>query len=144
MPNVDFYLLNESAETMRERFACRLAGKAYQQQQKAYIYCDNLEVAKRLDDLLWTFQAISFIPHSLVTEPDYQHLPIWIGYEELELPTYELLINLSTHMPTFLKDFKRVIEIVGCEDSDKALAREKYKAFQKMGCLLKVWDLKAR
>lgn len=39
------------------------------QNKKIYLLCDNHEEEKKLDNLLWSFSQLSFIPHATTTDP---------------------------------------------------------------------------
>ena len=68
MTQVDFYLLSDPRATAREFFACRLSEKIIGLNQSAYIHTESNDVARYVDDLLWTYQDISFIPHGISGE----------------------------------------------------------------------------
>jgi len=59
MTSIDFYFNAGD----RLGVACRLAGKALQQKKRVLIYAPQQEMAQKIDRLLWTSQAVSFIPH---------------------------------------------------------------------------------
>lgn len=63
MTEVDFYVLDATDEDAVLRTACRVAQKAWEQGLRVYILADTDEDAARIDDLLWTFQQDSFVPH---------------------------------------------------------------------------------
>src|SRR5277367_983488 len=62
---VDFYVLKSSSAKQRWMFACRLTEKAYLLDLKIVIAHDSLADAKELDELLWTFNERSFVPHKI-------------------------------------------------------------------------------
>ena len=62
---VDFYVLKSAAARQRWAFACRLTEKAYLKDLKIVIVSDTLADAQALDELLWTFNERSFIPHKV-------------------------------------------------------------------------------
>src|SRR3569832_2056639 len=68
MTRVDFYILPDASTDGRERLACRLADKAYRLGHEVYIHARDRQHAARLDELLWTFRAGSFVPHQRVDE----------------------------------------------------------------------------
>lgn len=136
MLNVDFYLLNTFKQEDVYRVLCRLVDKAHQQQQPAYIYTSSIEEAQRLDDLLWTFRDISFIPHQIgEATPNQFPSSIAIGIEEPK-NTYLVLFNLRHEIPPFFSKFSRIIEMVSEEKIDKTYARKKYKAYKEKNCSL--------
>src|SRR5579863_3164613 len=62
---VDFYVLKSAAAKQRWTFACRLIEKAYLRDLRVVIVNETLADAKQLDELLWTFNERSFIPHMI-------------------------------------------------------------------------------
>ncbi len=60
---VDFYVLKSAGARQRWTFACRLTEKAYLQDLNIVLVSDTLADAQALDELLWTFNERSFIPH---------------------------------------------------------------------------------
>ncbi|MES2998221.1 MAG: DNA polymerase III subunit chi [Pseudomonadota bacterium] len=139
MPTVDFYLLNTPDKKEIYRFLCRLVDKAYQQQHHTYIHTNSLEEAQRLDDLLWTFRDISFIPHQIgettTLSCNSQHtlqLPVsvTIGTDKPKLPSNDIVFNLTQEVPHFFFEFSRIIEMVSEEKTNKTQARKKYKAYK--------------
>lgn len=137
MSNVDFYLLNTYSKQDVYRFLCRLVEKAYQQQSHAYIHTCSLEEAQSLDDLLWTFRDISFIPHQ-IGEINNALLPpsILIGTDNPKQHSPDILFNLTQEVPPFFNEFPRIIEVVCEEKEHKIQARKKYKAYKEQNCPL--------
>ncbi len=68
MTRIDFYVLSSSEEVGRLRLACRLADKIFRLGKKLYIHTENAKQNQELDNLLWTFQDISFLPHDIASE----------------------------------------------------------------------------
>jgi len=136
MTRVDFYVLEESAEQARERFACRLAEKAWRLKHRVYLYAASPAEARHLDSLLWTFNDRSFLPHVL-DAPDLDPelaaaTPVRVGAGE---PAFEaeLLVNLGGDVPLFFSRFARVAEIVGGDEARRALARERFRFYRDRG-----------
>ncbi|WP_010597530.1 DNA polymerase III subunit chi [Rickettsiella massiliensis] len=117
-PTIDFYVLNTIQRDTMYRFLCRLVDKAWQQPHSVHIHVSSNEEAQRLDDLLWTFRDISFIPHQWMQTTD--RLEHWV-------PGSLIFIQRS---PDFFTLCSRVIEIVSDEPTEKAQGREKYKYYK--------------
>lgn len=130
---IDFYLLNETAPDALWLTACRLLEKAYLKQHRVFVYCANQQDAEHLDELLWTFKPDSFIPHHLQGEGPEPPPPIQIGYSDDPKGFSDILFNLSPTLPTFLKRFQRVIEIVSADEAAKAISRDHFREYRKMG-----------
>jgi DNA polymerase III subunit chi len=137
MTRVDFYVLEDSAEGARERFACRLVEKAWRLKHSVYLHTASKADAQRLDSLLWTFSDRSFVPH-LLEAPELEEAlaaatPVRIGTGDAPAFEAELLVNLDDEVPIFFSRFERVAEIVGGEQGARARARERFRFYRDRG-----------
>ncbi len=133
---IDFYLLSTAEEQPRDIFLCKLVEKIYKQHLHVYIHCKDRQETHRLDELLWTFSDTSFIPHNLVGEGPYTPPPIQLGFDAV--PSHsDVLINLSTTIPMFYTQFRRILEIVPQEQEKQAVAREHYQFYKTQNCAIK-------
>ena len=133
MTKVDFYILEQQQGEARNRFACRLAEKAWQQGNKVYIHTESAEQSRRLDELLWTFRAGSFVPHSLDDATEADSSPIHIGHGEELRHHDEVLINLAPEVPLFFSRFERVAEVVDQDEQVKQQGRERFRFYRDRG-----------
>lgn len=133
MTRVDFYVLGESGESGRYRFACRLVEKIYQQQRRAYIHTGSEEEARQLDRLLWTYRQDSFLPHGLLGVVNPQFTPILIGWGEDPGSENDVLINLAPEVPIFFSRFDRVSEIIDADPQVRDLGRQRYRFYRDRG-----------
>lgn len=127
---VDFYLLTNTEPEARLLIACRLIEKAYRRDHRVFICCNTQEDAERLDELLWTFKADSFIPHNLQGEGPEPPPPVQIGHGPEPRGFDDLLINLSDVIPPFATRFQRIIEIVDVTDAAKEIGRTHYRTYR--------------
>jgi DNA polymerase-3 subunit chi len=133
MTRIDFYILPSEEIQARQVFACRLIEKAFRLGHRIYIHTNNENESQSLDDLLWSFRADSFIPHSQGTQAEErpgQQTQIEIGHSEQPGDHHDLLINLSNHIPQFFSRFERVSEVV-IQDQEVLEATRKSWAFYK-------------
>ncbi|RMD80752.1 MAG: DNA polymerase III subunit chi [Gammaproteobacteria bacterium] len=148
MTRVDFYLLPERAEGA-EGFACRLAEKAWRHGLHVHLRAPDAGAAERLDRLLWTFRAGSFLPHALVgqlPEGAAGDRPVLVdgpGGPPPE-PWRGLLINLAGDVPPWFEAFLRVAEPVAPDPQARAAARRRYRLYRERGCQLHTHRLEAR
>jgi DNA polymerase-3 subunit chi len=131
---VDFYLL-ENPEQSVAGFCCKLVEKAYHQGHDIFIQVEADEALHHLDDLLWTFRQDSFLPHAIPTddEPIRKHSPIRLGHCGENNGKKDVLINLSGTPSAEISKYQRIAEIVSAEETDKAIARNKFKSYQAQG-----------
>ena len=142
MPAIDFYILPTDSESERLRFACKLAEKAYHNGQKAYIVTGSEALSKKLDDLLWTFRAGSFIPHQINTgaKPATDNM-ILIGTASGPAPWSETIINLAEHPPDNQEHVRRILEILDASDSCKQAGRSRYRHYQQLNQTITVHNM---
>jgi DNA polymerase-3 subunit chi len=142
MGRVDFYVLSEDAPDARLRFACRLAEKAVEQGKRVYMQTGSTTEAQRLDELLWTFNDRSFLPHEIVsnTAPSHARVMVTLGDGPAPPGHRELLINLTDTLPSE-PSHERIAEIVDLDPERKRLARERYKQYRERGFSLESHDV---
>ena len=141
IPRVDFYILTTPEPKARYPFACRLADKAYRQGHKIYIHTHTESEARILDDLLWSFQEDSFLPHNLYGDPSITLTPaIQIGCQADPLEHSDTLFNLNPDIPNFYQRFKRVIEVIPNEPQAREQARQHFRSYRERGCDLHTHD----
>jgi DNA polymerase-3 subunit chi len=141
MTQIDFYILADTSPKAGELFACKLVDKAYHLKHTIYLNTSNQPQAEQLDELLWTFNQGSFLPHSLNTQQDSIAESILIGYPEQNTSFHDVLINLNQEVPAFFSQFERVAEIVSGDDSMRNQARQRYKFYRDRGYALNTHNI---
>jgi len=132
-PRVDFYVLPETLAAAR--FACAITARARREGLMVHIQAASRDEALELNDLLWTFNDISFVPHCLADEDrDPAVAPVVIGWAELPPRTGDLLINLDEAIPAFASGFARIVEAVPGDSARRGQSRERWRQYKEMGC----------
>ena len=131
---VDFYVLKSAAAKQRWAFVCRLTEKAYLKDLKIVIVNDTLADAKALDELLWTFNERSFIPHQICLDDKSVDpaTPVHLTVESAALPAADLLVNLAHRFPAQLERYARIAEIIDADEERRRLGRERFKAYREL------------
>lgn len=114
--------------------ACNLAAQAWRLGKRVLIACETEEQAFRLDEALWQRDADEFVPHNLSGEVTNSATPIeisWLGKRNAQ--RRDILISLRHKIPDFVAGFNHVIDFVPTDESEKAVARERYKQYRQMG-----------
>jgi len=137
--NINFYVGKSRHLRYRLRFACKLVEKALAQQLTCYIHIDDLRNCELMDDILWTYNDISFIPHGIY--PHVETLPVLLGYGDNSPPKADFLINLSNQVPHFLSHFTKVAEVLDQETEILQAGRKRYVYYRKQGYTLKYYQL---
>lgn len=144
MTRVDFYVLPDATAAGRERFACRLTDIAFRRGQRVYLYTQSKDQAVTLDDLLWTFQAGSFIPHALHPSDLPGDSPVLIGHDGVPDLGHEVLINLAETAPNFFSRFDRVAEVINQDEEIKSAGRRKFRFYRDRGYALETHTVTAQ
>lgn len=154
---IDFYILGENSHRDINQMVCRLCEKALDQEMNVLIYTKSPTQARQLDELLWTFKANSFIAHKdQVNEPQADtsfFYPVLISsgtatddtdvgeFQRVFARYKQLLINLTAETPVFFQQFKRIAEMVGNNNDEKKIARNRYRSYRQEGYTLNKYDL---
>lgn len=138
MARVDFYILQGQQAQALFPFACRLMAKAFKKGHQIYVQLTNDKDCRYLDDLLWSYDDISFIPHAINHSNDISSAPILLGFGDIPKSADDILINLTDIIPTELTQFKRIIEIVPEQEPWKQNSRKKYAAYAAKNCELQM------
>ena len=137
MTRIDFY---SNAEP-KLQCACQLTAKALQRSLRVVIYVVDEDTARNMDKMLSTFQAAGFIPHCPANHALASETPVVIAREDSEMPHYQLLLNLHSESPALFSRFDRLIELVGADDDDRRLARDRYRFYRDRGYEIHHHDL---
>ncbi len=134
MAEVSFYVLPSESTQERYEFACKLIEKAYRSGCFCYVLTDNAEQSQKIDDLLWTFRAGSFIPHQIYTgELPALEKVILIGSLDVPELWQKTVINLSSYCPKQVDKIERILEILDNSEATKELGRNRYRHYQQSG-----------
>ena len=128
MTRVDFYILSKAHN--RLGFASKMAEQIYRQKHKLHIHTTDSSMSNQVDNLLWTYRDISFIPHEQIQ--DVSNAAVTISHEQ-EPANHEILINLATDVPDFFSRFERVVEIIDTDDSQRQQGRLRYRYYHDRG-----------
>ena len=137
MTTIDFYF-NASD---RLQVACRLAGKATSQGKRMLIYAPDPEIARKIDQMLWIFPPISFVPHCFIDDPLAGETPVLIASDTEHANGSEILLNLAADCPEFFPRYERLLEIVSQEDEDRRTGRTRYAWYRDRGYQIRNHDL---
>lgn len=134
MTRIDFYIVDDNSPNGRQRFACRLAEKAYSQGHRVYIHTGDAAESEAIDQLLWTFRAGSFVPHTCLDDANKDDdSPVHIGHREEPHIHDDVLINLAEQVPLFFSRFHRVAEVISGDEAQRKQGRERYRFYRERG-----------
>ena len=147
---VNFYILADVDEIARQRFTCRLAGRAVAAGTRVHVRAPAAAV-EEIDALLWEYPPDRFLPHVRLNAagaeggtqacrlhagetpalPGAVTAPIVVGAEGEQPIHREMLINLAADIPDFLAGFERVSEVILA--GERAAGRAKYRSYRERG-----------
>lgn len=142
MTQVDFYLLQDDSAQNRVGFACRLADKAYRLGNRVFIHTESAEQTRQLDDLLWTFQQNSFVPHAIYQPAQNNPPPVLLAHNGEPDASNQVLINLAAEVPLFFSRFERVAELVNQNADIRQRGRSRYSFYKDRGYPLRTHEIK--
>jgi DNA polymerase-3 subunit chi len=142
MTRVTFYLVD--GQMTRLTAACRVIEKAYQQGLDIFVHTASPEAGARMDQLLWSFRQGSFVPHARVEEDD-PIAPVMIGAGQSPPARLQgVLVNLADEVPMFFSRFRRLLEFIGPDESDRQAGRSRFKFYRDRGYPIETHEIAGR
>ena len=132
MTRVSFYVGNSQSLQARLRLACKLVEKAHMQALNTYIHLDSHSSCQQLDELIWTYSDLSFIPHSMAPAQE-DGVKVQLGFDHEPMENCDFLINLSNEVPEFFPRFVRLAEILDQDSEILQAGRTRYKFYRDRG-----------
>jgi len=128
-------------------YACRLLRKAYGAGAQVTVVGPQ-EVLAQLDQELWTFSALDFVPHCQASAPAQvrARTPILLASDAQAAPERapEVLLNLGAQAPAGFERFARLIELVGAAEAERQHARARWRHYAAHGHPITRHDIMAR
>lgn len=131
--------------------AASLINKAWAQRKTFVIYAPDAPLARAIDQLLWTGEAGSFIPHVELASPLAAETPILLADRLDALPPdsgegsrHDRLLNLSNEVPPHFSRFLSLIEVVSEAPEVRQPARERFRFYRERGYAVQSFDLAKR
>ncbi len=143
MARIDFH----SNVKDKLEYACRLTRKIWSataegQPVRNIVIVGELTDLKKLDELLWTFGAIEFLPHCFINDEAALDTPIVLTDDFaspalVNIPHADVMIHLGMRMPNdvpaLLARFPRIVEVVTVNEAERLAGRDRYKAYRDLG-----------
>ena len=138
MPKANFYLLKDSDEAARRRFACRLAEQQTRQGQRVFLLTSSAEAAHELDQLLWSYTPESFLPHALSGD-DHSQVAVVVGHENRR--DFGCVLNLGDTIVSDYPGLTAVAEFILNDETAKAASRSRWNSYKQLGYELQLHQL---
>ena len=135
-------------------YACRLLRKTVNAGAKIMV-TGSSETLGQLDALLWEISPTDFIAHCFHHDSAAMVAasPVLLGQPaQPETATdparsalkCSVLVNLGDHVPEGFESFERLAEVVGNEEDDRVLARQRWKFYASRGYTMTRHDLASK
>jgi DNA polymerase-3 subunit chi len=101
----------------------------------------------QLDVALWGVSQTDFVPHVGPAEAESivkRSAVLLVSGQPKDSAQCAVLVNLGDEVAGIFDQFERVIEVVSTHDEDRALARERWKHYTRLGYTIVRHDLKLR
>lgn len=123
-------------------YGCRLLRKVHARGLRAQVI-GHASTLTQLDQALWTFSALDFLPHCLADAPEPLRAASRVLLSENPLPEWDraVLINLGASVPESFELFDRIIDVVSVDDLHRAQGRERWRQYARLGHELVRHDL---
>jgi DNA polymerase-3 subunit chi len=150
MARIDFH----SNVADKLEYACRLTRKIWSatpegQSVRNIVIVGEKPDLKKLDELLWSFSSVDFLPHCFIDDEAAAENPIVLSDSFASpyldsIPHADVMIHLGMRMPVdvpaLVARFPRIVEVVTVNESERLAGRERYKAYRELGHELHNFD----
>ncbi|WP_174801194.1 DNA polymerase III subunit chi [Martelella limonii] len=138
MTEILFYHLTES---LREAALPPLVEKSLERGWRVAIQTASEEERDRLDELLWTFRADSFIPHGRDDEDGAERQPVLLTTASGNPGKADIRFFVEGAAVAGVEDYQRVVVMFDGHDSDElAAARAEWKRLKQGDHSLTYWQ----
>ncbi len=126
--------------------ACELVAKAYAGGRRIAVRLPDPGSARRLDQMLWSFDQLAFIPHVPSDSPLAAETAVVLGHagDGEHWPHEDLLFNLAPDVPHAFDRFRMLVEVVGQGDDERNPARARWMQYKAAGLSLEAFDAERR
>ncbi len=123
-----------------ERALPRLVEKIYATGAKVVIFFEHKEQLERIDEVLWTYGQMDFLPHGTFLEKYPEKQPIYLTTTDENPANASILIQIGQKVHSSFKSFTRIVDMF--ENSNPLSvqsARDRYKRYKQEGHTLTYW-----
>lgn len=121
----------------KQDYTCRLLRKAVASGARLVVLTDAAQL-EQLDRALWALSPVDFVAHCVASAPAAvrNRSPVILATHTSQVPDPELrqiLLNTTDTVPEGFEQFNRLIEIVSAQESDRLLARQRWRHYAGKG-----------
>ena len=118
-------------------YACRLLRKAYRAGARVAVHGEG-PFLDRLDQALWTFEPLEFVPHVLLPrdqadEARLARTPVLLVRAGAAAPPCEVAVSLGAAPVPDLGLHERVIVVIGTDPAQRDAGRARWREYEQAG-----------
>lgn len=102
-------IVYQSASAAPNKVLSKLIETVWLRSNKILIYCEDQKRLAEFDNILWTYEQLSFLPHVLEDDELASKTPIVLASKQNNLNNANILVCLEPKLPEFAFDFEKVI-----------------------------------
>lgn len=125
-------------------YVCRILLKAQKAGMRAAVLFDDAQAMKVFDDFAWSVDSESFIPHAVAGTAGAVRGAALLSEKQADLVGADLLVlcckRPRADIAAILKNFPKVIDIVGLSEESLNEGRARFVAYKKAGITPVVHD----
>ncbi|PJB69034.1 MAG: DNA polymerase III subunit chi [Alphaproteobacteria bacterium CG_4_9_14_3_um_filter_47_13] len=138
MTEIRFYHLQTQTP---EAALPQILQKALAGERRIVIRMADDKAVEKLNDLLWTFSASSFLPHGSRKDGFAEDQPIWLTDKDENPNQADVLILTDGVSSENVADYKLCCEMLDGRDGEAVkAAREKWKSYKESGYEVTYWQ----
>jgi DNA polymerase-3 subunit chi len=143
MDAINFYVSRGQRSQDRLKLVYKLVEKALAQQMLVHIQCGSLHECDYLDNFLWSYQELSFIPHGKLRADGEAEIGflVSLGVDVEPIKHSGLLINLSQNVPRYFPAYDKFAEVLNQTPEILDSGRKRYAYYRKTGYNLNYYQL---
>ncbi len=138
MTEVGFYHLTR---TPLSRALPKLLERVLERGHRALLLAGSAERVASLNEILWTYDAGSWLPHGSALDGEASAQPVFLTMAEENPNGADVLILVDAVSPAFSNQFARVIDMFdGHDDEAVRAARDRWRVGREAGFDLAYWQ----
>ena len=140
MAEIGFYHLDRMP---LEEALPKLLEKAYGSGARMVLRAPDPAAVERLNRLLWTFNASSFLPHGSAADGWAEEQPIYLTAKDENPNGADILVQVEGAEAGDLASYRRVLDLFDGSNAEAlAAARIRWRAYKDAGHVLNYWQQK--
>lgn len=142
MSEIRFYHLQQKT---LDHALPEILSKALDTERRVVVKASDAEQVQKINDLLWTYRADSFIPHGSAKDGYESEQPVFLTESDDNPNGAEILILTGGATSEKISDFSLCCEMLDGNDADAvSAARDRWKSYKEDGHEITYWQQNAK